>query len=208
MSIDCDAWRAEYDAATVADQKRWHSDVYAEFPNQSHHSVAPMAAALERYRPRTVIELGGWDGEAAVTMLERFSFIEEWHNVEICAEAVANSREHPRFTAESPDRWYWEFPWTADMFVGAHVIEHLSAEHLGRVIDATIAPVFYVEAPINAEPIEWTGWSCLHRLEVGWNGVSAIFAKRGYGLADAQAVETKPESGGHSYCATYSREAA
>jgi hypothetical protein len=189
----------------VADQKRWHAQVWEEYPNQSHFSAEPLAAAIEKYRPRTVVELGGWDGEAAVTMLERFPFILNWTNIEICTEATQNGRKDPRYHPLSPAFWYWERKWTAEMFVGAHVIEHLSADHLGRVIDATDAPVFYAEAPIGAQPIDWSGWSALHRLEVGWNGVTALFAERGYELADAVAVETKPESGGHAYCATYAR---
>lgn len=205
MPINCDQWRAEYDTATVQDQKRWHSQVYEEYPGQSHFSLEPMAAAIERFHPKTVVELGGWDGEAAIAMLERFPWILSWTNVEICGEAVRNGRTDPRYHPLSPSNWYWDRRWVADMFIGAHVIEHLSAEHLGHVIDATVTPVFYVEAPINAQPIDWSGWSALHRLELGWNGVTDLFQKRHYALVEAVHVETKPESGGHSYCATYAQ---
>lgn len=208
VPIDCDAWRAEYDTATVADQKRWHAEVWEQFPDQSHFSAEPMAEAIARHHPKTVIELGGWDGEAAVTMLERFPFIEGWRNIEICEGAVEHGRTHPRYLATSPPSWFWEFQWTADMFVGAHVIEHLRADHLAAVIEATDAPVFYAEAPMFDDPSNWDHSPTLHRLEVGWAGVTGIFAEHGYGLERARDIRTKPESGGFSRCCTYSRSAA
>jgi hypothetical protein len=191
---------------TVADHQKFYSEVWAEYPGQSHFSDAPLARAIESMSPKTVMEVGGWDGEAAVTMLERFDFIEKWTNVEICREAVEHGRQHPRYKSFSPNKWYWECEWPpVDMFVGVHVIEHMRARDLAALVDATDAKAFYFEAPLTWTPINWTGVSATHILEFGFEGVSGLMHDRGYVIGSAERLVTKPESGGFSQAYLYLR---
>jgi hypothetical protein len=203
VTINCDQWRADYEAMDPAAQRAFHSQVYKEFPDQSHFSAAPLARAIEMYKPATVVEIGGWDGEAAVTMLERFSFLTRWRNYEVCAEAVVHGHSWPGYEAINPAGWYWDETHEADMFVGVHVIEHLRARDLEAAVRATTARVVYFEAPLLAGPTDWTGFSALHILEVGWAGVTDIMERHGYDLASREDLVLKPESGGFSRAYTY-----
>src|SRR4051794_15438819 len=109
--IDCDEWRRNYASWTLAEHRAFYSRVWAEFPDQSHHDAQIVADTILSYAPRTVVELGGWDGSLAVAMLDAFPGVERWTNVEICTEAVANGWRHPRYVPLSPDAWYWEDGW-------------------------------------------------------------------------------------------------
>jgi hypothetical protein len=207
LAIDCDEFRRNYDKWTVADHKKFYSDVYAVAPQQSHSAPEFVSMVVATHKPRSVVEIGGWDGELAVGMLERFPFIERWTNVEICEEAVKHGHSHPRYWPVSPDVWYWENQWTADMLVASHCIEHMTAKDLEALVRATNAQRMFFDAPLIDGPIDWWGSSTTHILEVGWDGVTEICAKHGYSLEFAMNHVTAPESGGHARVCVYHRQA-
>lgn len=210
MTIDCDAWRAGYDDQTPEDARAFHSAVYAEFPNQSHFSSKPLSDAVHQVRPKTVVEVGGWDGEAAGECLASADFIESWINVEVCPEAAAApATKDRRYIPLCPDGWwFWSRTWSADLFVAVHVIEHLKARHLEAAVEAVNAPFVYFEAPLMDGPTEWAGSSALHILEVGWHGVTEIMARQGYEPRGHRNLVTPPSSGGFSRAVLYGRAGA
>lgn len=208
MILDCDEWRRNYSTWTVADHKKFYAAVWAQYPGQSHaaHELASMVLAT--HRPRSVVEIGGWDGELAVHMLEEHDFIERWTNVEICEEAVDQGHYHPRYWPLSPNVWYWENTWKADMLVASHCIEHMTAEHLEAMVRASDVSHMFFDAPLQDGPTQWWGTSTTHILEVGWDGVTEICARHGYALAWGMNHVTAPESGGAARVCVYERREA
>jgi hypothetical protein len=205
MTLDCDEFRRNYDNWTVADHKEFYREVYEVAPQQSHSAPELVATAIAYANPQQVLEIGGWDGELAVGMLEQFGFIVNWTNVEICAQAVRNGHRHPRYTALSPREWFWERRWTGDMLVASHCIEHMSAEHLEALVCSADVNYFFFDAPLVDEPTSWWGSSTTHVLEVGWIGVTEIMNRHDYELIWKKPHSTPPESGGYACACLYYR---
>lgn len=206
--IDCEEFRANYDKWSVREMQEFHSRIYAEFPDQTHHSYEPLRAMLSEFQPRRVLELGGWDGTAAARALSEHAFIETWCNVEVCREAVANGYSGERYEAVAPARWFWEYEWEADAFVAMHSIEHLRARDLRAAIEAVACPTLFFEAPLMDHAVDWAQSPTTHILEVGWGGVDEICADLGYRLVRRKAHRLPERSGGFSYTATYQEVAA
>lgn len=203
--LDCDQWRSNYSNWTVADHKAFYKDVWDAYPNQSHHAPSLAQVVMETYAPRTVVEIGGWDGELAVGLLNLFPDIERWTNVEICEQAVKNGHKHPRYWATSPNTWFWDNYWHADMLVASHCIEHMTAEHLEKMVQACDVKYMYFDAPLQDAPTSWWGTSTTHILEVGWDGVTAICERYGFKLVWAVPHITPPSSGGYARAMVYGR---
>jgi hypothetical protein len=206
MTLDCDEFRRNYDNWTVKDHKEFYRQVYEVAPKQSHSAPDLVADAIVQCGPQRILEIGGWDGELAVGMLERFTFIENWTNVEICSQAVRYGYRHERYTALSPKAWFWERQWEGDMLVASHCIEHMSAAHLEALVRSASVDCFFFDAPLMDEPTSWWGSSTTHVLEVGWNGVTEIMNRCGYDLIWKHPHATPPESGGHACATLYQRD--
>jgi hypothetical protein len=203
--LDWDAWRNAYPTLTYAEQQAFHTAIYEAYPVQRHYDADLVAKAIEQVQPGTVLELGGWDGELAQTMLEQYPMIGYWINFELCKEAAqAGEDRHPRYHTHSSD-WYWARPRTCDLFVASHVIEHLTLEHLELVIGATKAKAMFFDAPLLDQPINWQGSTTSHILTATWQQVTDLCAKHGYDLAWSHNHNTGPETGGHARAALYQR---
>lgn len=201
---DLDAWRTAYPTATYAEQQAFHSRIWEANPDQNHFDASEARLAIEHVQPKTVIELGGWDGGLAHLMLDEYPAIRWWTNVEICREAaVAGWEGHAHYDAVPLDDWYWTQPWTCDLFVASHVIEHLTAEDLDKTIAATDTPALYFDAPLQDQPTAWQGTTTTHILDIGWEGVTAMCATHGYTLTWAHDHATAPTTGGHARACLY-----
>lgn len=185
--IDWDAWRATYDDWTYAEHRAFYRKVWAWHRDQSNvhkdlvtafFSAIPATAA-----PLHVLELGGWRGELARSQLT--DRIASWDNIEICDDAAARPVfTDARYHATVPDDWAWKcgLP-DADVFVAAHVIEHLSTPHLIALVDALPLGIrwAYVEAPLPATGVpDWTGYGGSHKLPLAWDAVETLFAGAGF----------------------------
>jgi hypothetical protein len=186
--LDWNAWRAAYPTSTYEQQQRFYSDVYRQHPEQRHFNKRAVRRAIEQVQPRTVVELGGWDGELAERMLERHPDIVEWINVEVCKEAAhISDTRHPRLSSPYLSDFYWTSHWHADLFVASHAIEHLTVQHLEKTIAATHARALYLDAPLEDAPESWEDYHGSHILDVGWDGVDVLCERYGYLLAWRQA---------------------
>lgn len=198
--IDWDAYRAAYPTMSYADVAAFHSIVWQKFPDQYHHSPWLLRAFFEERMsgwPARVLEVGGWTGEAADMILREQPRITEWRNFEICAEAADQpvTRDH-RYVAVHPQSWPWEvrLERTYWLAVLAHVIEHMSAAQLDRLVGwiagAGVESV-YVESPIRDEARSWRRSTSAHLLEIGWRGVIDLFARHGYSVR--RRIDEPPE---------------
>ena len=207
-ALDWDAWRANYQSMTYADQVAYHSAIYAQYPEQRHYDASLVRLAINDTDPTTVIELGGWDGELAEQMLNERDSIQSWVNIEICAEASTAGRgRHPRYGAPELMCHYWHAgPWTCDLFVASHVIEHLTVSDLEQTIASTKAKFIYLDAPLEEHPTSWAGFTGTHILQTGWRGVDQILGRNRYTLKWAAHHQTDPSSGGHARACLYAHQ--
>jgi hypothetical protein len=213
--LDWDAWRSAYPTLTYAEQQAFHSAIYAEHPIQRHYDPTYVARAIEQVLPEDVVELGGWDGELAHTMLAQYPAIQAWDNVEICKEAVRHGDHcaavldmQDRYHAPILDDYYWAYAWTCDLFVASHVIEHLTLNHLNKAIEATEARALYMDAPLLDQPLNWQGFTGTHILEQGWTAVTRLCRNHGYTLAWSEDHETDTSSGDHARACLYLKDTA
>lgn len=189
MTLDFDAYRAAYDRMTYAQHAAFYELVALEYPEQAQHSREHLDEFFWGLHGRlSVLELGGWRGEAAGHILAHYPNVRRWLNVEICRTAAENPAvQDIRYAAWSPKGWPWETPLRKTYGVGvlSHVIEHMKARHLARLIpwmaDAGVEWL-YVEAPLKHKPREWAGSQSTHVLELGWPEVLGLFAESGYQL--------------------------
>jgi hypothetical protein len=184
--IDWDAYRAAYPAMSYAELVAFHSRVWGVYPCQEYHSAALLAGFFASGDARSVLEVGGWRGEAAAASLSAHPEMVRWDNYEVCEEAVrASVPTDPRYCATAPDRWAWELMLDTryDTAVLAHIIEHMLAAQLVRLVDWLIAAGvsrMYVESPIRDTPLAWRHSTSAHVLEWGWNEVIPFLASRGF----------------------------
>lgn len=203
-ALDWDAWRTAYPTLTYTEQQAFHSAIYAQYPEQRHYDSRLVAQAIEDVQPRSVVELGGWDGELAEHMLNQYPTISAWINVEVCKEASdAGIGRHPRYHPAAMTDWYWNHTWREDLFVASHVIEHLTIHHLDQTIQATKAKALFMDAPLLDRPVGWQGFTGTHILQTGWAGVTRICQAHGYRLSWAVDHETDPSSGGYARACLY-----
>lgn len=186
VTVSWDQWRAYYDDWTLDDQRRFYDWVFAEHREQARFDAKTLGRLLAHAgQPVSVVELGGWDGEFAATMLGGPRPISSWTNYEISAAAVRGSVcVDPRYHAVTLEEWYWDGHHEADVFVASHVIEHIRLADLRATFDATDCRWMFLQAPLAEGPMSWQGYHGTHILEVGWQGVEEELERRGFELLD------------------------
>lgn len=175
--LDWDGWRENYDAMTFADQREFYKTVAAHFPDQSHHNAEVAHTFFDEIGPCTVAELGGWDGALAGEMLARHP-IELWTNYDLVV--VPQVCASPRYRLQALTRPLWDAPVEADAFVAMHVIEHVKAIELARLVAQLRVRECLIESPLEDGPTDWSGYSGTHVLELGWDGVDGLFERAGF----------------------------
>lgn len=182
-----DKWRAAYNTLSDADQLEFANAIAAKFPTQQHATRSHFDKLFgELSGPASVIEIGGWKGELADYCLKNYPLINEWLNVEFCSVAAENYVcSHPKYEVLIPYRFDWfKIPMPVESFdvaLAAHVIEHLSDEHLGELVH-TLSGIKTIcfEAPIGEHENNWSGYEGTHILKMGWQGVNALMRKQAY----------------------------
>ena len=198
-----DHWREQYDNMTLQEQKDFHAEFYKRWTViHQHGDDGPVDAFFGMvHGPTRVLEIGGWSGDAAARILPKHPNIEEWRNVEICLDAVANSVcGDLRYIAEEPDVWPWEteYPGYTVLFM-QHVIEHMKFDQFIALLDAVPDVEWaFIQSPLDMEPRSWKGYPGCHILEVGWSAIDEHMAGLGFDVAhswwDTQ-FSTAPENG-------------
>jgi len=183
-----DDWRAAYDTMSLQDQIEYHSMFYGRWPVvHQHGDDRPVVEFFHDLasEPISVLEIGGWTGDAAQHMLSRHSNIEEWHNQEICREAVAASiPKDNRYWAAVPQVWPWEMQWPGyNVLFLQHVVEHMKFDQFKALIAAVPnAKHVFIQSPLENEGLTWEGYPGCHILEVGWNEIDNAMAEAGFTL--------------------------
>jgi len=197
MTINWNRYRARYDAMTYAEVAAFHRVIWESYPEQAQHSTEHLAAFFSGLVSPSVVELGGWRGEAAGTMLARFPGIVLWDNYEICEPAARKPvTPDPRYHGIFPDRWPWELPTSRyDTAVLSHVIEHVRARQLRELADwlhRCGVEHLYVEAPLEDAARTWGSYEGAHVLELGMPEVVDLLSE--YGFVVQSRAWHEPES--------------
>jgi len=164
---------------TFADQQQFYLRVAAVYPMQESANVSMADEAFRRIGAEglKVIELGGWNGRLASSMLQRPN-VAFWTNYDIVG--VPQVCSAPGYSRVVLRKWFWSRRHKADVFVAAHTIEHLSRRDLGLLFDCLDVRWIYLDAPLDRGPRDWSGYSGSHVLEIGWDGVAEMLEARGY----------------------------
>lgn len=184
-----DAWRAHYDELTFDEQARFALRVHREYPEQKHWNMQAWNQFLKTLRPRSVVEIGGYNGSLAAYTLEKRSGIGLWMNCELLPIVREISICHDdRYWPYPLTEFLWEYRWwperIPDLFVATHTIEHMRLEEVAGIIDLVQARHVYFEAPLtDASRQSWEGYSATHILEAGWIDVDQMMRQRGYSVA-------------------------
>lgn len=189
--IDWNAYRAAYPSMSYAEVAAFHRLVWERHPDQRHYSEPHLAAFfVGSLGLSSVLEVGGWQGEAAAQILTAHPEIVHWDNFEICEDAALRPvTDDPRYRATFADRWPWELALSSphETAVLAHVIEHMLPDQLSALIRWLAGNGVrraYVEAPLREDPHSWRNSTSAHVLEIGWRAVIDLFAGSGFVLAD------------------------
>jgi hypothetical protein len=177
--IDWDAWRADYDTMTFADQQAFYAQVAELHPRQESFDLEKANEAFDKIGGSNliVVELGGWDGRLARDMLARTD-IATWENWDIADLPQVCTRENYR--RELLDDYLWTTPIDGDVFVACHTIEHLKARELQKLFAKLRTSWVYLEAPLSDDGTDWTGYPGSHILEIGWEGVNELLSAWDY----------------------------
>ncbi len=179
---DCfDNWRELYSVLTNDQHKAFMTACSVRYPDQQHWTPKHFESLFTQLEPfPRVLEIGGWKGELAKHCLEKYN-IKSWFNIEACEEAVEQTV--PMGTLAYATCIPFAFDWFSklkqvpsprdyDVCVSAHMIEHLSDEHLLDLIDYLVnVPAVMFEAPIGRGTSDWRGYLGTHILKMGWNAV-------------------------------------
>lgn len=201
MALDFNEWRKNYRTSTYEEQVEFYNQVAKLFPEQiDFHLPSWMRFFGYVWNIRgafRVLEIGGWKGEMAQEVFtEKPDYVLSWHNIEISEEALKEPAcLDPRYTAEVPPDYAWniELP-QANVFIGSHVIEHITAKNLADLASNLPPTVEYIafESPIKPTDADrdWKNYTGSHILEIGWKEV--------IGLLDAYGFDPIPSLDGYN----------
>lgn len=191
LPLTFDQWRAEYDSLSHSERMAFFDAVYDVFPEQCYCNLTEARKFFATLsRPSRILEIGGWDGRIAGSLLNEFPQISHWYNYELSQKAVAAGLRAAAYSALVPAVPAWElteFP-PCNVFFASRAIEHLRAAELARLVARLdTIEVVYLEArlPLSATQHSWDGRWNAHVLEIGWRQVEDLFLKFGFRVCHA-----------------------
>lgn len=181
-----DEWRLRRDRLSYIEHVAFYDAIYDHHPNQHYCDIAEARRFAEQLpNGSRILELGGWKGEVAATLLESCPRIMHWHNFELSTKAIRSGLAHSRYTADLGDDFIWnlpELPETNILFA-AYVLEHLRTHEIEKLLKRLprISEVF-VESPLPLQGIglTWEGSKSTNVLEIGWQELEDLFQRYGF----------------------------
>ncbi len=180
-----DEYRKGYDAYSDDEHRRFYTDFHLKWPLQRCCTFSSLRRFLGDHRKALVIEMGGWDGWAASTMLPEFPELQHWLNVEFCKEAAAATVcDDARYNVYVPKAFRWwrseVAPTASDVMVLSHVIEHIANDDARELIGSLRPLAWYIEAPLTEDGQTWSGYGGSHVLYTGWRELETWLSAAGY----------------------------
>ena len=182
MKYTFNEWRENYTSLTLKEQVDYHNELESKYPNQAHYDLDFALKVFDIVNPKDVTEAGGWKGDLANVMLNRYN-IESWKNIEICKNAIDNTNcKDARYSYFMPKSFDWfDSKLYKGLFLATHFIEHLSNEHFEQLAEYCAGvPLIYFESPLSNEGESWDGYIGTHKLNYGWDKVNEIMKSKCY----------------------------
>jgi hypothetical protein len=176
MKMTFNEWRSNYETLTLKEQVDYHNELEKLYPNQAHFDFGFALKVFDLVNPSEVTEAGGWKGDLANEMLNRYD-INLWQNIELCDNAILNTNcKHEKFVNIQPKTFDWfDSKLYKGLFLATHFIEHLSNEHFNKLAESlTDVEYVYFEAPIENYAQSWDNYIGTHKLEYGWDEIKNI----------------------------------
>lgn len=178
MDVTFEQYRNAYDRLSFAEHQALYGQVAAEFPEQSYWNAVEVERFLRHYYPECVVEIGGWDGGLANTV----PYSGTWTNLELAD--VPQVCAKPGYRRVVLTDWLWNRGAWGDAVVMSHVIEHMSEDHIRRLLGSFEGQPVYVDAPLEED--KWTNWkhsTTTHVLGHSFSALDVLFAEHGYQVA-------------------------
>jgi hypothetical protein len=176
-AINWDQWRADYDRMSFADHQAFNQHVATLHPEQRSYNVAATRQFLKERQPRTVVEIGGWDGALADLMIDEFYCIKRWTNYDITD--VPQACDAPAYERVVLDDWPWNRTLEADALIASHVLEHMKLAEVAKLLNVWSVDSVYVDCPIGGGT-DWAGYHGTHILEASVTQLLDTFHARGF----------------------------
>jgi hypothetical protein len=176
-----DRYRKLYDSFSF-DYKLKMADKWLRlYPEQAHFDLIPINYWLENIvtRPAYVLEIGGWRGDLAQSVLSSFGFINLWHNYDLIKHNIYQKCYDKRYKLITldDDIWHLSLESEYNALIATHMIEHIKWRELTELINwiplSINTVLFESPLPPSDENINWTGDYSSHVLEKGWEQIIA-----------------------------------
>ena len=179
-TIHFDNWRSTYDNSTYQEHVEFYERIYKEYPRQIHFNEECAINFFESCasgRSR-VLEVGGWHGELAKLMLDRFPDIQTWFNFDLCRSAIEHGISNPRLVHVWPPEWVWDMKLPAcQVFVASHTLEHMRLDQVDKLFARLSASHAYIDVPTSDS---WEAYPGTHILTASWGQIEDVLEKHGF----------------------------
>lgn len=174
-----DKFRKEYDKISFQKLVKKSNIWLHQYPEQASYNLSLIQLWFENYvsKPAFVLEIGGWRGDLAKTILHDYIFINCWDNFDIISDASTQKCSDERYQLVPLSDYIWniEVEKKYNALIASHMIEHIKWHELTQLIrwiPDNIHTVLF-EAPIvqSAQNYSWKGHFSNHILEKGWEQV-------------------------------------
>lgn len=176
-----DDWRRDYQAGKSSRDgvMAVYETLAGQFPDQNYYAADHVADFISRYQPDLVVELGGWDGALAQTILWDNDQIQWWDNHEVAN--VPQVCDDLRYTFNiRQTRWLWDEPIVGDAFVASHVLEHISDQQLVDLVAALECSVAYVDVPLGDQRHDWMRSPTTHVMTYSISEFDRVWSDAGW----------------------------
>ena len=173
-----------YDSLTFNDVKKLYGEWYRKYPTQNRYNDVFFLSCFKTITSELgehikVLELGGFEGNLAFTMLLKHPQL-EWLNVEITQYDTYPLLPAYDYKEHILKKQIWEEPIPIEdynVFTSSDTIEHLSNQQLKELLNRLIkSKVQYIilQTPIKPQGQTWKHYNGAHLLTLGSNQIKNL----------------------------------
>jgi hypothetical protein len=190
--IDWDKWRREYETTTWEQQKVFYNQMWDEYPCQLCYcfdAITDFFIYINQHSsgPGQILEFGGWQGHLAKDIWDLLPPGTEWHNYEVCQNAIDNSViKELGYKAIMPTDFLWNYPdehfKDYKTIVASHSLEHITLDNFKALIKKLEhASFLYFDIPLyQTLGCKWKDYCGSHILDASWKDIMSILEEHGF----------------------------
>lgn len=151
-------YRMNFNSMSFQALKDLTLQLHAGFPQSPCYRMMPelLAQCYNRgYKMQHIVELGGYNGVLAESMLGTTNSILSWVNVELCT--IEQKCTSSRYAVKYLTDFAHLLKYVGDVFVSSHTLEHLSAEQVAILVSNIECELVVLEVPLPL--LHGTDWN-------------------------------------------------